>query len=69
MCSSDLVALYRIALQGWTKEAAIREMTQGGFGYHEIWINLPPWIRDMDITALRRKAGIPMPESAKGVSK
>ena len=67
--TGSMVALYRIAVQGWTKEAAIREMTQGGFGYHEIWINLPPWIRDMDITALRRKAGIPMPESAKGVSK
>ena len=67
--TGSMVALYRIAVQGWTKEAAIREMTRGGFGYHQVWINLPPWIRDMDITALRRKAGIPMPESAKGVSR
>jgi protein tyrosine phosphatase (PTP) superfamily phosphohydrolase (DUF442 family) len=31
-----MVALYRIAVQGWTKTEAIREMKEGGFGYH--WI-------------------------------
>lgn len=67
--TGTMVALYRIAVQGWSKEAAIREMTRGGFGYHEIWVNLPPWIRDLDIAALRRKAGIRMPESAKDASK
>ncbi len=30
-------AIYRMVTQDWTKENAIREMKEGGFGYHEIW--------------------------------
>ena len=59
--TGSMVALYRIAVQDWTKEAAIREMTRGGFGYHKIWIELPHWIRDLDIASLRRNAGIRAP--------
>ena len=32
-----ICAVYRIAVCGWTKEDAIKEMTKGGFGFHEIW--------------------------------
>jgi len=51
--TGTMCALYRIVVQGWTKEEAIREMTGGGFGFHEIWDNLPPWIQSLDIEALR----------------
>lgn len=51
-------ALYRIAVQGWTKERAIREMTEGGFGYHDIWQNLPKWIEELDVQSIREEAGI-----------
>ncbi len=57
--TGTMIALYRIAVQGWTKEAALREMTEGGFGYHDIWINLPDWIEELDVQSLRSKAGIP----------
>jgi len=53
-----MFALYRIAVQGWTKEEAIREMTQGGFGFHKIWKNLPNWFENLDIEAIKKKAGI-----------
>lgn len=53
-----MTALYRVAMQGWTKDAAIQEMTEGGFGYHTIWNNLPDTIRSLDIQALKEKAGI-----------
>ena len=56
--TGTMCALYRIAVQGWTKEEAIREMTQGGFGFHEIWKNLPNWFEDLDIEAIKKKAGI-----------
>ncbi|MBU0756374.1 MAG: dual specificity protein phosphatase family protein [Planctomycetes bacterium] len=56
--TGTLCALYRIAVQGWTKEEALREMTEGGFGYHEIWSNLPRWIDEMDIESIRRDAGV-----------
>lgn len=53
-----MIAIYRVAVQDWSKEEAIREMTQGGFGFHMIWGNLPDWIRDLDVDSLRRDAGI-----------
>ena len=53
-----MCAVYRIAVQGWSKEEAIEEMTQGGFGFHEIWKNLPKYIRKLDIDELRRSASL-----------
>jgi protein tyrosine phosphatase (PTP) superfamily phosphohydrolase (DUF442 family) len=56
--TGTMIALYRIAVQGWTKEQAIGEMTEGGFGFHGIWSNLPPWIQDLDIEAIKQEAGL-----------
>ena len=56
--TGTMCALYRITVQGWTKEEAVREMTQGGFGFHEIWKNLPNWFENLDIDAIKKKAGI-----------
>ena len=53
-----MIAVYRIIVQGWSKAEAIREMTQGGFGFHPTWSNLPKWIQKLDIDRLRRQAGI-----------
>jgi len=33
-------------------------MREGGFGFHEVWINLPKWFKGLNIEALKRKAGI-----------
>jgi protein tyrosine phosphatase (PTP) superfamily phosphohydrolase (DUF442 family) len=56
--TGTMCALYRIAVQGWTKEEALREMTEGGFGFHSIWKNLPGWIAKLDIESIRKEAGI-----------
>jgi protein tyrosine phosphatase (PTP) superfamily phosphohydrolase (DUF442 family) len=53
-----MVVLYRVAVQGWTKAEALREMTEGGFGFHEVWVNLKPWIERLDVERLRREAGL-----------
>lgn len=52
-----MVAIYRVVLQGWDKEGAIREMTEGGFGYHTVWDNLPATIRKLDVAAVKAKLG------------
>lgn len=52
--TGTMCALYRIVVQDWTKEDAIKEMAEGGFNYHEIWINLPDWIQDLDVDALQK---------------
>jgi protein tyrosine phosphatase (PTP) superfamily phosphohydrolase (DUF442 family) len=56
--TGTMVAVYRIAVQGWSKAEAIREMTEGGFGFHPTWGNLPRWIRKLDIDSIKRRAGI-----------
>jgi protein tyrosine/serine phosphatase len=60
--TGTMAAIYRIAVQGWKKEDAIKEMTQGGFGYHTVWANLIRYINKLDVDALRKKAGLPKPQ-------
>jgi protein tyrosine phosphatase (PTP) superfamily phosphohydrolase (DUF442 family) len=54
-----MTAIYRIAIEGWSKEDAIVEMTQGGFGFHAIWKDLVEYLRTLDIERLKREASIP----------
>jgi protein tyrosine/serine phosphatase len=53
-----MCAVYRVAVCGWTKPEAIREMTQGGFGHHVIWSNLTKFMVALDIDAIKKEAGI-----------
>jgi len=52
------VAIYRILVQGWSEEDALKEMTEGGFNFHEIWVNILPWIKGLDLEKIRREAGL-----------
>ena len=56
--TGTMCAIYRIAVQGWTKDEAIREMTEGDFGFHEAWQNLLDYINGLDIQRLKREAGM-----------
>jgi tyrosine-protein phosphatase SIW14 len=56
--TGTMCAIYRILVSGWTKEDAIKEMTEGGFGYHTIWKKLIRYIRELDVDRIRRKAGL-----------
>jgi protein tyrosine/serine phosphatase len=59
--TGTMIGIYRMTVQGWTKDEAIAEMTKGNFGYHTIWKNLIGYLNELDIPALRRKAGLPNP--------
>ena len=49
-----IVAAFRMAISGWTKEEAIREFREGGFGYHEKWYpNILRLINSIDIEKLK----------------
>ncbi|MBK8010069.1 MAG: dual specificity protein phosphatase family protein [Deltaproteobacteria bacterium] len=48
-----MTAIYRIVVEGWSKEEAIDEMTQGGFGFHSIWTNLVDYVRDLDVDHIK----------------
>ncbi|MBE7466728.1 MAG: dual specificity protein phosphatase family protein [Planctomycetes bacterium] len=55
-----MCAFYRICFQDWSKEDAIEEMVEGGYGHHrKMFANLPEFIWDLDIEALKARAGIP----------
>ena len=56
--TGTMVAVYRIAVQGWSKDEAIEEMTKGGFGHHAIYKNLVEFIRELDIDQIKRAAGL-----------
>ena len=47
-----------MAVQGWSKDEANKEMTDGGFGFYAIWQNLVTYLRKLDIERLRRQAGL-----------
>ena len=51
-------AMYRIVLQGWSKDAAIDELTHGGYGYHTLYKNIPEFIRQADIAEIRKGLGM-----------
>jgi len=56
--TGSMVAVYRIAVQGWSKEDAIKELKEGGYNFHSIWANIPHWIKDLDVDKIRKEAGI-----------
>ena len=56
--SNALAAIYRMAVQGWCSDEAIREMTEGGNYFHPIWQNLIRTVRDIDIERVRALAGL-----------
>lgn len=56
--TGTMCAVYRIAVQEWAKKEALREMVDGGYGFHEVWANLKTWINGLDIERIRKEAGI-----------
>jgi protein tyrosine phosphatase (PTP) superfamily phosphohydrolase (DUF442 family) len=57
-----LSAVYRVVVQGWPKEEALREMREGGFGFHEQFQGLLRYVRELDIESIRERAGLSAPQ-------
>jgi hypothetical protein len=53
-----LVALYRIVVQGWTKEQAVREMNEGGYHHNGLFRNLDRYVMNANVEALRKELGV-----------
>jgi protein tyrosine/serine phosphatase len=56
--TGTMCVLYRVAVQGWSKEEAVHEMIQREFGFHGIWNNLLEWINALDVDRIKGRAGI-----------
>lgn len=48
------VAVYRVVVQGWSKEEAIREMQKGRFGFHNTYTNIVKYLQSFDPEKFRR---------------
>ena len=51
--TGTVIASYRIVAQGWDKREAIREMTEGPYGFHEIWTKLPAFLESLDAAEMK----------------
>lgn len=50
-----LNAMYRIVFQNVSKEDALDELVNGGYGFHSIFINIPSYIKKVDIEKIKSK--------------
>ncbi len=49
-----MIAMFRIIEQGWTKEEAIQEMVEGGYGFNRAWINIVQYLKQVDVEGIRK---------------
>jgi len=53
-----MCAIYRVAVQGWSKSEAIEEMTKGGFGFFRGWQELVDHVLKLDVDDIKRRAAL-----------
>lgn len=51
------VAAYRIVVDGWSRDDAIRELFR--FGYNPIWFRIPQVLRELDVDRLKARLASP----------
>jgi len=52
------VAVYRVVVEGWSKEDALFEMTEGPYDYNPRWTKLVRFVETMDVDKIRDVAGL-----------
>jgi protein tyrosine phosphatase (PTP) superfamily phosphohydrolase (DUF442 family) len=52
------VAAYRVVVEGWSKEDALFEMTEGPYDYNPRWKKLVRFVEELDVDRLREAAGL-----------
>lgn len=57
------VAVYRIVIQGWSKEEAILEMQKGGFGFHNTYTNIVKYLQSFNPEKFRQALNLSVAHS------
>jgi protein tyrosine/serine phosphatase len=52
-------AAYRIVFNSWSKEEAIDELVNGGFGYHKMYANIIKLIHSFDVPKIKKQIFAP----------
>jgi len=55
--TGTVVAMYRMVVQGWSRDEAIDELVHGGYGYHAVYDNIPEYLERVDLEEIRRQLG------------
>jgi len=50
-----IIAMYRIVYQKWTKEQALNEMKNGGYGFHKVYANITHYINKVDVDKMKNE--------------
>ena len=53
-----MCAIYRVIVCRWTKDEAIREMTEGGFGFDRRWQRLVDYVRRLDVPKIKQAVAL-----------
>ncbi len=59
-----MCAMYRILVQGWSREKALDEMQNGGYGFHSIWQNIVKYVGKADVEAMKKAVTAPTSASS-----
>lgn len=50
-----VIAMYRIVYQNWTKEQALLELQNGGYGFHAIYTNIPEYLKTVNVEKIKKQ--------------
>jgi len=50
-----IAAMYRMVFQDWVKDKAVRELKQGGYGYHSMWRNILKYLHHVNVEKIRQQ--------------
>lgn len=53
-----LCAMYRLVVEDWKLEDALKELVKGGYGFHEIFSNITEKITNLHVKRTRMKLGV-----------
>jgi len=63
--TGSMCAVYRVVVEGWSKEKALDEMVNGGYNFHPWYTNLPEFIRKLDVEKIKAEVGLKEPKATK----
>ncbi len=49
-----VVAMYRMIYMDWSREQALDELQNGGYGYHSMWKNIISYLQKVDIANIKQ---------------
>ena len=51
--TGTMVAMYRMVIQGWSREKAVDELVNGGYGFHPMWKNILEYLQNVNVEKIQ----------------